>query len=51
MNAMPDPNAWTAEDETMMLDTIDRWCRDDVRSKVMEMEHADEYPLRPMPKL
>jgi alkylation response protein AidB-like acyl-CoA dehydrogenase len=35
---------WTAEDESMMLDTIDRWCRDDVRDKVMDMEHADEYP-------
>jgi alkylation response protein AidB-like acyl-CoA dehydrogenase len=28
----------------MMLDTIDRWCREEVRDKVMEMEHADEYP-------
>lgn len=36
--------AWTAEDESMMFDTIDRWCRDEVRDKVMEMEHADEYP-------
>jgi len=27
-----------------MLDTIDRWCREKVRPKVMEMEHADEYP-------
>lgn len=35
---------WTAEDESMMLDTIDRWCRDEVRDKVMDMEHADEYP-------
>ena len=35
---------WTAEDEQMMLDTIDRWCRDEVRDKVMDMEHADEYP-------
>ena len=35
---------WTAEDESMMLDTIDRWCRDDVRDKVMDMEHGDEYP-------
>lgn len=44
MNAHSDQTAWTAEDEQMMLDTIDRWCRDDVRPKVMEMEHADEYP-------
>jgi len=44
MNAITDPNAWTVEDENMMLDTIDRWCREEVREKVMEMEHADEYP-------
>jgi alkylation response protein AidB-like acyl-CoA dehydrogenase len=44
MNAQPDPNVWTEEDESMMLDTIDRWCRDEVRDKVMDMEHADEYP-------
>jgi len=44
MNAIVDPNAWTVEDENMMLDTIDRWCRDEVRQRVMEMEHADEYP-------
>lgn len=36
--------AWTEEDESMMFDTIDRWCREEVRDKVMEMEHADEYP-------
>lgn len=35
---------WTEEDESMMFDTIDRWCREEVRDKVMEMEHADEYP-------
>jgi len=40
---MPNEN-WTEEDESMMLDTIDRWCREKVRPKVMEMEHADEYP-------
>jgi len=44
MNAMPDANAWTVEDENMMLDTIDKWCREKVRDKVMAMEHADEYP-------
>ena len=44
MNAHTDPNGWTIEDENMMLDTIDRWCREKVRDKVMEMEHADEYP-------
>lgn len=35
---------WNEEDERMMFDTIDRWCRDEVRGKVMEMEHTDEYP-------
>jgi len=44
MNMQSDPNAWTVEDENMMLDTIDRWCREKVRDKVMDMEHADEYP-------
>ncbi len=44
MNAQADPVVWTVEDENMMLDTIDRWCREKVRPKVMEMEHADEYP-------
>jgi len=44
MNAVPAPNAWTVEDENMMLDTIDRWCREEVREQVMAMEDADEYP-------
>ena len=44
MNAVTDPALWTVEDENMMLDTIDRWCRDKVRPRVMEMEQADEYP-------
>ncbi|CAM3651690.1 acyl-CoA dehydrogenase family protein [Litorimonas haliclonae] len=44
MSADTDQNGWTAEDENMMLDTIDRWCREKVRDRVMEMEHADEYP-------
>jgi len=44
MNAIASPDGWTVEDENMMLDTIDRWCREEVRDKVMEMEHADEYP-------
>ena len=44
MNAIPDHAQFTQEDEQMMLDTIDRWCREKVRPRVMEMEHADEYP-------
>ena len=37
---------WTEEDERMMLDTIDRWCREEVRDAVMELEHANEYPYK-----
>ena len=44
MNAIPDHAQFTQEDEQMMLSTIDRWCREKVRPRVMEMEHADEYP-------
>jgi len=44
MNAIPDQEAWSVEDENMMLATIDRWCREEVREAVMDMEHADEYP-------
>ncbi len=36
--------SWTAEDEAMMFETIDRWLVKDVAPRVMEMEHADEYP-------
>ena len=44
MNAIPDADQFSEEDEAMMLDVIDRWCREKVRDRVMEMEHADEYP-------
>lgn len=44
MNAIPNADQFTDEDEAMMLDVIDRWCREKVRDRVMEMEHADEYP-------
>lgn len=37
-------NNWTPEDEAMMFDTIDRWLVKDVAPRVMDMEHADEYP-------
>ena len=32
---------WTEEDERMMLDTIDKWCREEVRDKVMELENIN----------
>ncbi len=44
MNAIPDADQFSEEDEAMMLDVIDRWCREKVRDRVIEMEHADEYP-------
>ena len=34
----------SAEDETQLLDAIDRWLERDVRDKVMALERADEYP-------
>ncbi|HHL43758.1 MAG TPA: acyl-CoA dehydrogenase [Hellea balneolensis] len=42
---MSDQDTWSEADERMMFETIDRWCVQDVRPKVMEMEHADEYPV------
>ena len=34
----------TPEDETRLLDAIDRWLERDVRGEVMALERADEYP-------
>ncbi|MDE0193805.1 MAG: acyl-CoA dehydrogenase family protein, partial [Gammaproteobacteria bacterium] len=34
----------STEDETQLLDAIDRWLERDVRDKVMALERADEYP-------
>ncbi|MDF1733316.1 MAG: acyl-CoA dehydrogenase family protein, partial [Minwuia sp.] len=31
-------------DERQLLDTIDRWLERDVRDRVLDLEHADEYP-------
>ncbi len=33
------------EQETQILDAIERWLARDVRPHVMRLEHADEYPL------
>ena len=35
---------FSSEDEQQMLDAIRRWLDRDVKDKVMELEHADEYP-------
>ncbi|MEC9346540.1 MAG: acyl-CoA dehydrogenase family protein [Pseudomonadota bacterium] len=34
----------TESDETALLDTIRRWLDHDVADRVLELEHADEYP-------
>ena len=34
----------SSEDETQMLDAIDRWLERDVRDNVMALERVDEYP-------
>lgn len=35
---------FTSDDEQQMLDAVRRWLDRDVKDKVMELEHADEYP-------
>lgn len=37
-------NAHAAEDETALLDAIEKWLNRDVRPHVLRLEHADEYP-------
>jgi alkylation response protein AidB-like acyl-CoA dehydrogenase len=34
----------TTSDDDAMLATLDRWLADDVLPRVLELEHADEYP-------
>ncbi|MEO2180928.1 MAG: acyl-CoA dehydrogenase family protein [bacterium] len=34
----------TREDESQILDTISKWLDRDVRDKVLDLQHADEYP-------
>ena len=34
----------TSEDESRILDTIQKWLDRDVRDKVLKLEHSDEYP-------
>jgi alkylation response protein AidB-like acyl-CoA dehydrogenase len=35
---------FTTDDESQILDTINKWLDRDVRDKVLELEHADAYP-------
>ena len=37
-------NAFSAEDETQILDAIDAWLEGEVRQQVKYFDHADEYP-------
>lgn len=39
----------TREDESQILDTISKWLDRDVRDKVLDLEHADEYPGMGLP--
>jgi alkylation response protein AidB-like acyl-CoA dehydrogenase len=39
-----DGESITVEQERQILDSINRWLDRDVRDKVLELEHADEYP-------
>ena len=34
----------TREDERQLVDTVKKWLDRDVRDKVLELEHADDYP-------
>jgi alkylation response protein AidB-like acyl-CoA dehydrogenase len=36
--------AFAEDDERQMLDAIGRWLEREVRPRVLELEHADEYP-------
>jgi alkylation response protein AidB-like acyl-CoA dehydrogenase len=36
--------SFTKEDEDQILDAIGRWLERDVKDKVLDLEHADEYP-------
>ena len=39
-----DGETTTTEEETQILDSISKWLSRDVKDKVLELEHADEYP-------
>ena len=36
--------AFSAEEETILLDTIDRWVEKELRPIVREYDHEDRYP-------
>lgn len=44
MNTSAEPNHLTADDERMLLDSIDSWVEKSVRPIAREFDHADKYP-------
>ena len=44
MNTVTEPNHLTADDERMLLDSIDNWVEKSVRPIAREFDHADKYP-------
>ena len=44
MNTFAEPNHLTADDERMLLDSIDSWVEKSVRPIAREFDHADKYP-------
>jgi alkylation response protein AidB-like acyl-CoA dehydrogenase len=44
MNTMTETNHFTADDERMLLDTIDTWVEKSVRPIAKEFDHEDKYP-------
>ena len=44
MNTVAEPNHLTADDERMLLDSIDNWVEKSVRPIAREFDHADKYP-------
>ncbi len=44
MNAPMTVNSWTPEDETAILDSIDKWVENEVRPIAREYDQEDKYP-------
>jgi alkylation response protein AidB-like acyl-CoA dehydrogenase len=44
MNTMTETNHFTADDERMLLDSIDTWVEKSVRPIAKEHDHEDKYP-------
>ena len=39
-------DAFTTDDESQILNTIDKWLDKEVKDKVLALDHADEYPIQ-----